>query len=87
MYVVLVYDVRSDKDPRMAKICKPYLIHIQNSVFIGDITLGDLRILVDKLKKEVDQESEVLDIFILRSKSIVRRITIGTSRVLTENVI
>ncbi|GGM75422.1 CRISPR-associated protein Cas2 [Thermogymnomonas acidicola] len=87
MFVVLVYDVNASKDARISKICKPYLLHIQNSVFMGDITLGNLRILLDKLKGEIDRESEVLDIFILRSRKTVRRITIGESRVRHENVI
>jgi len=85
--VVLVYDVNADKDAKIAKICKPYLIHIQNSVFMGDITLGNLRILLDKLKREIDREKEVLDLFILRSKKTMKRITIGESRVKYENII
>ncbi|PYB67550.1 CRISPR-associated endonuclease Cas2 [Thermoplasma sp. Kam2015] len=87
MFVILVYDVNSEKDVLISKICKPYLIHIQNSVFIGDITLGNLRILLDKLKKYINYGNEVLDVFILRSKKTMKRITIGDSKIKYENII
>lgn len=43
MYCVLVYDISQDKDgrkvlPKVFKICKKYLHHIQNSVFEGDLS-------------------------------------------------
>ena len=42
MYVILVYDIKVDEQgkrilPKVYKTCKKYLIHIQNSVFVGDI--------------------------------------------------
>lgn len=55
MYVILVYDIRSDDYGqkvlnRTFKICKKYLSHIQNSVFEGE--LSEAQIL--KLKYELD---------------------------------
>ena len=43
MYVILVYDIKMDDEGSKIwrntfKICKRYLIHIQNSVFEGDLT-------------------------------------------------
>lgn len=40
MYAILVYDIVTDDQgkkclPKVFKICKKYLIHIQNSVFEG----------------------------------------------------
>ena len=47
MYVILVYDICVDNVgkknlPKVYKTCKKYLIHIQNSVFEGEITEANL---------------------------------------------
>ena len=56
MYIILVYDIKQinnySKVQRFVfKTCKKYLIHIQNSVFEGEITLAQLT----KLKQELKQ--------------------------------
>lgn len=55
MYVILVYDIKSDEGGakvtrHVFKTCKKYLSHIQNSVFEGEITEAQLL----KLQKEVN---------------------------------
>lgn len=55
MYVILVYDIICDEKgkkilPKVFKICKKYLVHIQNSVFEGNIS----KVNAIALKKELD---------------------------------
>ena len=47
MYVILVYDIKSDEGGQKAlaktfKTCKKYLTHIQNSVFEGELSEAQL---------------------------------------------
>ncbi|MGL5084364.1 MAG: CRISPR-associated endonuclease Cas2, partial [Clostridium sp.] len=47
MYVVLVYDISGEDDGqrilnKVFKVCKKYLTHIQNSVFEGELTEGQI---------------------------------------------
>lgn len=72
MYVILVYDIsKSDKGQRrwnrVFKLCKQYLIHVQNSVFEGEISKADLF----KLEREIDYEiNEDLDsVIIFKSRN------------------
>ncbi len=51
MFVIIVYDVNSKRDGKVLKICRKYLNHVQNSVFEGIITDGQL----NKLKREVER--------------------------------
>lgn len=56
MYVILVYDIQLDEDgPRVLrkvfKTCKKYLVHIQNSVFEGELTEGQIFALRSELNK------------------------------------
>lgn len=55
MYVILVYDIICDEKgkkilPKVFKICKKYLVHIQSSVFEGNIS----KVNALALKKELD---------------------------------
>lgn len=57
MYVILVYDINLEEKEgqkvlrRVFKTCKKYLVHIQNSVFEGEL----LESQAIKLKEELDQ--------------------------------
>lgn len=57
MYVILVYDINLDEKEgqkilrNVFKICKKYLVHIQNSVFEGEL----LESQAIKLKAELDK--------------------------------
>lgn len=48
MYVVLTYDVNEKRVQKAMKVCRKYLVHVQKSVFEGNITEAKLK----KLKKE-----------------------------------
>lgn len=68
MYVVLVYDVSQQENgskrwSRIFKICKKYLIHIQNSVFEGELSKAQLAKLQQELKLYIDEELDSVIIF------------------------
>ena len=68
MYIVLVYDVSQEENgarrwSRIFKICKKYLTHIQNSVFQGELSKGQLAQLQKELKEYIDKELDSVIIF------------------------
>ena len=68
MYIVLVYDVSQEENgarrwSRIFKICKKYLTHIQNSVFEGELSKGQLAQLQKELKEYIDKELDSVNIF------------------------
>ena len=68
MYIVLVYDVSQEENgarrwSRIFKICKKYLTHIQNSVFEGELSKGQLAQLQKELKEYFDKELDSVIIF------------------------
>ena len=68
MYIVLVYDVSQEENgarrwSRIFKICKKYLTHIQNSVFEGELSKGQLAQLQKDLKEYIDKELDSVIIF------------------------
>jgi CRISPR-associated protein Cas2 len=43
VYVVLVYDTAVERNPKILRICRQYLHHVQRSVFEGDLSAAQLR--------------------------------------------
>lgn len=73
MYAVLVYDISGDENGqrilgKVFKICKKYLTHIQNSVFEGEITEGQIAKLNAELNKLIRKDLDSVIIFKSRSE-------------------
>ena len=49
MFVIVTYDVNVKRNNKVLKICRKYLVHVQKSVFEGNITEAKL----GKLKSEL----------------------------------
>ncbi|TCS77232.1 CRISPR-associated endonuclease Cas2 [Pectinatus cerevisiiphilus] len=68
MYLVLVYDIKLDVQGakvlrNVFKICKKYLTHIQNSVFEGELSDGQLLKLKIEIQKYLRQDIDSCIIF------------------------
>ena len=73
MYVILVYDIKSDKDGQKVlaktfKTCKKYLVHIQNSVFEGEISVSQLLKLKMELNSVIREDRDSLIVFKCRNE-------------------
>ena len=73
MYVILVYDICKEGNGqkrwnRVFKLCKQNLVHIQKSVFEGEISEADLMILKKSIEKEIKKECDSVIIFKSRNK-------------------
>ena len=73
MYIILVYDIRMDDKgnkilPKVYKICKKYLRHIQNSVFEGELSKAQLFQLELELKQYIRLEYDSLIVFKTRNE-------------------
>ena len=74
MYVILVYDINlEDKEGqkvlrRVFKTCKKYLIHIQNSVFEGELLESQVLKLKSELNKWIREDKDSVIFFKSRSQ-------------------
>ena len=60
MFVIVTYDVNEKRNNKVLKICRKYLVHVQKSVFEGNITEAKLRKLKSELKRTTKTDEEVL---------------------------
>lgn len=42
MFVIIVYDVKTKKNPKILKLLRKYCFHVQESVFEGELTVKQL---------------------------------------------
>ena len=68
MYLIIVYDIKQEENYAkrqryVFKTCKKYLKHIQNSVFEGELSKGQLAQLQKELKEYIDKELDSVIIF------------------------
>lgn len=83
MYVILVYDINLDEKDgtkvlrNVFKICKKYLIHIQNSVFEGELLESQKIKLEKELKRYIRKDKDSVIIFKSRSQKWIDKEFIG----------
>ena len=74
MYVILVYDINlQDKEGqkvlrRVFKTCKKYLVHIQNSVFEGELLESQALSLKSELDRWIREDKDSVIFFKSRSQ-------------------
>ncbi|MDO4467655.1 MAG: CRISPR-associated endonuclease Cas2 [Bacillota bacterium] len=76
MFVVVVYDVQSKTNPKILKLLRQYLFHVQNSVFEGSISEGILETLKEQLSYySCDQNQFVL--YDMLSEKAFHKVVLG----------
>lgn len=73
MYIILVYDIFTDDKgkkilPKVFKICKKYLTHIQKSVFEGELSPSQFTRLKVELKPLIRDPEDSLVVFKTRQE-------------------
>lgn len=68
MYVILTYDIKLDENgqrvlSKVFKLCKKYLVHIQNSVFEGEISESQIIKLNSELAKYIRKDLDSVILF------------------------
>jgi len=76
MYVIVVYDMEADRTHLMLKLCRRYLVHVQNSVLEGEISEGDLATLKGEIEDFLQEEESVM-VYDLSSDRLLNRAVYG----------
>lgn len=92
MYIILVYDIVLDETGpavlrKVFKECKKYLVHVQNSVFEGEISEAQLFKLEMTLKKFLRKDRDSLIVFKSRHEKWLQKEFWGKEDNSTSNFI
>ena len=83
MYVILVYDINLEEKEgqkvlrKVFKTCKKYLVHIQNSVFEGELLESQAIKLKSELDSYIRQEKDSVILFKSRSQKWLEKEFLG----------
>ena len=87
MYILLVYDVEEKRVAKALKTCRAYLHWVQNSVFEGELTEGQLKEFLAKLKKVISVNKDSVLIYKMSSDSAFEKQIIGQEKASTDSFI
>jgi CRISPR-associated protein Cas2 len=78
VYIILVYDIVMDDRgkkilPKVYKICKKYLTHIQNSVFEGELSKSQLLKIELEIKEHIRRDKDSLIVFKARNEKWLQK--------------
>lgn len=76
VYAIVVYDMEADRTRYLRKLCRRYLTHVQNSVFEGEISKGDLEALRSRIK-DILEPGESAIVYELSSDKLLTRSVVG----------
>ena len=83
MYIILVYDINLEEKEgqkilrNVFKICKKYLVHIQNSVFEGELLESQAMKLKIELDEYIRKEKDSVIIFKSRNQRWLEKQFLG----------
>lgn len=77
MFVILVYDTLAERNPRVLKTCRQYLHWVQRSVFEGELSAAQYRLLARELTAQIDTGYDSVRIYAVRAPEFIEQHTIG----------
>jgi len=76
VYAVIVYDVEADRTRLFLNFLRQYLTHVQNSVFEGEVTEGDLEEIKHTLESMLESGESVI-VYRMSAEQYVSRTVYG----------
>jgi len=76
VYVVVVYDMQADRTHLLLNFLRQYLTHVQNSVFEGEVTEGDLETIENRLDSLLEPDESTI-IYEVSSEKLLNRSVFG----------
>ena len=78
-YVIAVYDVAVERGAKALRLFRRYLAHVQNSVFEGELSPGQLAEL-ETAAGDLLHDSDAVVLYVLRTRAYSERRSLGADR-------
>lgn len=87
MYVIIVYDINVDRVNKVKSFLRQYLFWIQNSVFEGEVSESEFKIIYDGLMNIIDVEVDSVIIYKLRMAELLNHEVLGIEKAPIEEIL
>lgn len=87
MYVIIVYDINVDRVNKVKAFLRQYLFWIQNSVFEGEVSESEFKLIYDGLMKIIDENIDSVIIYKLRMMKLLNREVLGIEKAPIDEIL
>lgn len=87
MYVIVIYDVEAHRCHKLHKYLKTQLEWVQNSVFEGEVTDAQFKIIKNELKKKINKKEDSVIFYNLGNEKWLKRSVLGVEKNEITNLI
>ncbi len=87
MYVIIVYDVGVERVNKVRIFLKQYLNWVQNSVFEGEVTKVEMKMVKDGINNIINKDYDSVRVYIMRSDKYLQTMILGTSKAEISEII
>jgi len=87
MYAIIVYDVAQERVGKVCQFLRRYLNWIQNSVFEGELTKGQLKEIKIGLRDIIKKDEDSILFFTVASKKWLNKEVMGIERAGVSSII
>jgi CRISPR-associated protein Cas2 len=87
MDVIVVYDTAAERNPKILKLCRRYLHHVQRSVFEGELSPAQLQTFQHQVSRVIEDDYDHVLIYTMPPGAEIRRIEIGTGEAAPSDVL
>lgn len=85
-YLIVTYDVEEKRVNKVRKLLKKYFMWVQNSVFEGEISEGNLNKCQRELLRLIDEKRDSIYLFRLENRLNYKKEILGIEKDLTGNI-
>ena len=86
MYVIIVCDINVDRVNKVKAFLRQYLFWIQNSVFEGEVSESEFKLIYNGLMKIIDENVDSIIIYKLRMAELLNREVLGIEKSPIEEI-
>ena len=87
MYIIIVYDVAEERVSRVRKYLKRFLNWVQNSVFEGELSVGQIERVKAGLGEIIDRSEDSIYFYVARDKKWLKKEILGQNKNLDDTII
>lgn len=87
MYLIIVYDIKVDRVNKVKSFLRQYLYWIQNSVFEGEVTKSEFKIIKDGLKEIIEEDEDSIILYNFQMEKMMNREVMGIEKAPIDEIL
>lgn len=87
MYIIIVYDIKTERVNKVKSFLRQHIYWIQNSVFEGEVTKSQYEIIKTGLKKIINEEEDSIIIFNTKMEKMINKEILGIEKSPIEQIL